>query len=95
MTDTPAVTVNEERSRFETTVEGHTAFLDFRLDGTTITLIHTEVPEELEGKGVGSAIVRAALDYVRANDLTMIPECEFVQSYIERHPEAVADLKMG
>lgn len=61
----------------------------YRLDGDTIVFTHTEV--QLEGQGIGSALVRSALDDCRARGLTVVARCPFVASYIERHP-AYADL---
>jgi predicted GNAT family acetyltransferase len=88
----PSVVVDAERSRFESVVDGHTAFIDFRRDGDTIVLIHTEVPDELEGHGVGSALVRGALEHIRAERLALVPQCPFVRSYIERHPDEAAGI---
>ncbi len=68
------VTRNAERNRFETVVDGHTAFLDYELTDNRIVLIHTDVPDELEGQGVGTAIVRAALAYARENDIVVEPQ---------------------
>jgi len=87
--------LNEKRSRFETTVDGTTAFLTYHRNGKRLVLIHTEVPESLEGKGVGSAIVRFALDYARTNDLTVVPQCPFVRAYLERHPDEAATLDIA
>lgn len=70
--------------RFQTEVDGFTAFIDYKLSEKTITLIHTKVPPELEGRGLGSKLVKAALDYAKDNELKAIPECPFVASYIER-----------
>jgi uncharacterized protein len=81
------LTLNDQRQRFELAVDGEIAFIDYRLDGNKLTLVHTEVPEALEGRGVGGKIVKLALAYARANALTVIPECAFVRSYLERHPE--------
>ena len=89
-----AVVRNDERRRYEATVDGTTAFLDFRIAGDRITLVHTEVPESLEGRGVGSTIVRAALEDARARDLSVEPVCPFVRSYLERHPEEAATTKV-
>lgn len=90
------VTVENNKSahRFQTEVDGFTAFIDYRLSGETITLIHTKVPPELEGRGLGSKLVKAALDSARNDGLKVIPECPFVASYIERH-EAYSDLVAG
>jgi predicted GNAT family acetyltransferase len=89
------VSLNEQRSRFETTVDGVTAFLTFHRNGKRLVLIHTETPQALEGRGVGSALVRFALDYARSNDLTVVPQCPFVRSYLERHPDEAATLDVA
>jgi predicted GNAT family acetyltransferase len=56
-----------------------------------VLLIHTEVAEAFEGQGLGSVLVRGALDDIRARGLRVVPVCPFVLSYLERHPE-YADL---
>ncbi len=55
--------------------------------GDRIFLTHTEVPPELEGKGIGSDLIRKTLEDVGLKGLTLIPLCPFVASYIKRHPE--------
>jgi uncharacterized protein len=82
---------NPDGHRFETNVDGHVAVLNYRQDGRSITFLHTEVPQELAGRGVGSALAKAGLNYAREQRLQIIPNCEFVASYIEKHPE-FADL---
>lgn len=52
-----------------------------------IYLIHTEVPAELEGQGVGSSLVEKVLENIEQQGLRLIPLCPFVSGYIERHPE--------
>jgi len=78
---------NKAHHRFELTVEGHLAATYYKIEGGVITFIHTEVPPELGGKGVGSALVKDALDQVRADGLKVIPQCPFVKAYIDKHPE--------
>ena len=56
-----------------------------------ITFAHTEVPPELGGKGIGSKLIKGALDHARAEGLKVIAQCPFVKAYIEKHPE-YADL---
>ena len=48
---------------------------------------HTEVPIELEGKGLASLIVRSALIYARAQKLKVMPLCPFTAGFILKHPE--------
>ena len=61
---------NAERHLFELDADGHVAFSNYRRDGGTIVIMQTEVPEELNGRGIGSALVRGLLDMVRAQGLT-------------------------
>jgi len=82
---------NAAKSRFEATVDGETALLVYRLAGDTLTLLHTEVPAALAGRGLGGELARAALDSARARSLKVVPTCPFVRAYIARHPE-YADL---
>jgi len=82
---------NTERHRFELDADGHVAFSHYKRDGGTITIMHTEVPKELKGKGIGSALVRGLLDIVRAQGFKIVPLCPFVAGYIAKHPE-YADL---
>ena len=56
-----------------------------------IVLVHTEVAPAVEGRGVGSRLVSAALDDIRARGLRLVPICPFVRAYLGRHPE-YADL---
>lgn len=82
---------NTAKHRFELSVEGHLAAAYYELAGNVITFVHTEVPPELGGKGIGSKLVRGALDQVRARKLRVVAQCPFVKAYIEKHPE-YADL---
>jgi predicted GNAT family acetyltransferase len=78
---------NPAQSRFELTVDGETAVLDYRLVDKVMTLTHTGVPRALEGRGIGSRLVKGALDAIRARDLKIVVLCWFVNGYIDRHPE--------
>jgi len=82
---------NEAESRYELEMEGETAFAAYRREGEVVVFDHTVVPEALEGKGVGSALVKGALADVRKQGLKVQPDCSFVRHYIERH-EDVQDL---
>jgi hypothetical protein len=78
---------NKARQRFELEVEGHLAMAFYKRDGGVITLLHTEVPPELNGKGVGARLVQGALDQVRTAGLKVVPQCPFVKAWIGKHPE--------
>ena len=81
------VTNNAEKHRFELAVEGHIAATYYKIDDDVITFIHTEVPPELGGKGIGSKLIRGALDQVRMGGLKVVPQCPFVKAFIEKHPD--------
>ncbi len=84
----PEVEDNPALSRFEMASGGAVAFVNYeRPGGGRIALLHTEVPEALSGQGVGSKLVRAVLDALRAEGAKVVPRCEFVAAYVERHPE--------
>jgi uncharacterized protein len=84
---------NKPHHRFELVVEGHLAAAYYKVDGNVITFVHTEVPPELGGKGVGSKLVQAALDQVGAEGMKVIAECPFVKAWIGKHPEYKGLLK--
>jgi predicted GNAT family acetyltransferase len=91
MTDTNKEAIvlvdNPEESRFETEVDGHIAFVSYLRRDDTIFFTHTEVPKELEGRGLGSALARAVLDRARAEHRKVVARCPFIAKYVERHPE--------
>ncbi len=81
------LTDNKEDQQFELTSDGLTARVEYTLMGNRIIFTHTEVPKELEGKGIGSMIVKLALQNIEERGLKLIPLCPFTASYIKRHPE--------
>ena len=78
---------NEVAKQFEMEVGGQTAVIVYLEHHFTITLLHTEVPSALEGKGVATAIIEKTLVYLEKNHFRLIPLCPFVAAYIKRHPE--------
>jgi predicted GNAT family acetyltransferase len=83
---------NTERHRFELDLDGHTAFSTYRREGSLITILHTEVPKELNGQGIGSRLARGLLEIARAQGLKVKPLCPFVAAYMDKHQE-YADLR--
>ena len=82
---------NPARHRYEMPVDGETAYVTYARRGDHITLIHTEVPAALGGRGIGSALARSVLDDIRRRGLRVTAECEFIAGFIERNP-GYADL---
>lgn len=76
-----------ERHRYEATVGGQPAgFAVYRDHDRTRVFTHTEVDDAYEGRGVGSALARSALDDVRASGRRLVALCPFIAAYIRRHP---------
>lgn len=87
MTD-PQVHDAAERHRFEAELDGRTAgFAEYIRTPTLVVYPHTEVDTAFEGRGVGSALARAALDDARARGLAVLATCPFIAGYMRRHPE--------
>lgn len=78
--------LNESANRFELPLEGQLAIAEFVRFPGGIDFTHTLVPHELEGRGVGSALVKHALDYAAQQKLQVRASCSFVRTYIARHP---------
>jgi len=81
------VTHNPALQQFEVHIGDQLAVLNYREDGNRVTFFHTGVPHNLEGRGIGSAIALAALEYAKTEHLEVIPLCPFVRGQIEKHPE--------
>lgn len=90
MSDAPQVTDNAAASRFELAADGQLAQLVYRLRGERLVLVHTEVPEALAGRGLGSMLVGAAIDRAEREELTVVPLCPFARGWLQRHPDATA-----
>ncbi|WP_369054704.1 GNAT family N-acetyltransferase [Kineococcus terrestris] len=89
------VTDEPERKRYEAhDGEVRAGFAAYALAGEMIVFTHTEVDPAFEGRGVGGALVRAALDDARARGLRVMPLCPFVEAWIRRHPD-YADLRFN
>jgi predicted GNAT family acetyltransferase len=64
------------------------AEMTYRREGTRkIVIDHTEVSDELEGKGIGQQLVKAAVKYARAKNLLIKPECSFAKKILEAGDE--------
>ena len=81
------VTNDERTHRFEVESDAQTAFLSYRHVGGSLTLDHTEVPPELEGRGIASKLARTALEYARERGLEVVPICPYVSKYLKKHSE--------
>jgi predicted GNAT family acetyltransferase len=84
------VSDNPDEQRYEIWAGGELAgFTQYRPFKGGLAFMHTEIDPAFEGKGLGSALVRATLDDLRRRDVEVLPFCPFVRGYIEKHPEYV------
>ena len=94
MTDTgsPLVCDDPRQSRLVVEQDGAEAELVYRRNGNRLVLVHTGVPEQLGGRGIGGRLVRAALERAASEDLTVVPRCPYARKWIKDHPDAAAGL---
>jgi uncharacterized protein len=78
---------NKTLGRYELPAGDKTAVAYYREAGGRLVFTHTEVPAELRGRGIASALVAGALDDARARNLKVVPACSFVRAFIENHPK--------
>ena len=78
---------NPAEDRFELSTGAGLAFSEYRLVGDVLHVMHTEVPQALEGQGIGSKLARGVLEIARERGLKVVARCPFVAAYIKRHPE--------
>ena len=96
-TDAGEITVadNPAETRYEARLGDRVVGVaEYELDDDRLVFVHTEVDRTVEGKGIGSALARGALDDARSRDLAVTVECPFITSWIRRHRE-YADLLKG
>jgi predicted GNAT family acetyltransferase len=86
---------NPDARRYEAVVDGELAgFAAYRTQTGLMAFVHTEVEDAFEGHGVGSMLIREALEDARRRDVEVLPLCPFVNSFIAEHREFV-DLVPG
>lgn len=83
------ITHDARAQRFTAPVDGGTATCLYRLNGTRMDIVHTEVPWMVEGRGIAGQMVQAALDHARQQGWRVRPLCSYVAAYIRRHPETL------
>lgn len=82
--DKGAFIIEEENERV--------AEMVFGIKEKNLTVYHTEVSEQLKGKGIAPLLLNALVAYAREQQLKVIPRCEYVHVQFKRHPEQYSDL---
>lgn len=82
-----SVSDNRHLSQFEVSYETKIAFLQYKITGPVISLLHTEVSEEIGGKGIANALADHAFKFAAAHDMKVKNYCAFISAYVKRHPE--------
>jgi predicted GNAT family acetyltransferase len=88
-----SIVKNEELSRFEIYSDGELAgFADFKIENQMISYTHTEIDPRFGGQGLGSQLIKEALDEALEQNLEVAPYCSFVSAYIKKNSEKYLDL---
>ena len=77
-------------SRFQTIVNGQLCVANYRRTVGVLHMTHTEVPVELQGRGIAAALVQAAFAHAMAIGLKVDPQCSYVRAYMRHHPQTMA-----
>lgn len=78
------ITHHPDTCRFETSVDGHVAYVEYRLESNVLDILHTIVPPAIEGRGIASKLVSAAYSYAEAHNLTFKATCSYAVVWLQR-----------
>ena len=96
MADSDGVIHDEDSQRFCVKRSGYEACLMYRRTGQELDFYHTYVPEVFRGRGIAEQLCKAAFEYAKAHQLTVLPSCSYISgAYLKRHPEYAALTKEG
>lgn len=81
------VSHDERAQRYETVIDDLHAFVVYELSGDRVVITHTYVPPELRGRNIAAVLVKSALDDIRKAGRTIVPQCSYVQKFIQKNPD--------
>ena len=87
MNDVLKITDNTNQQRFETPVGNEFAFISYRFEHGNLALMHTEVPEQFEGKGIASKLAQFAFEQAKQQHIKVLVYCPYISTWLKRHPE--------
>lgn len=79
------VVENPGQNRFELALDGGTALVAYRQDGNRLVLVHTEVPGQFAGQGIGSQLAKGVFELLRASGRKAVIRCEFLKGWVAKH----------
>lgn len=80
---------DRDQSRF-VVEDAADAELIYRREGDRLTLVHTGVPDEMAGRGIGGRLVRGAVEHAAREGLTVVPRCPYARKWLEEHPDVAS-----
>lgn len=96
MTDAqPTVTDDVDGRRFLYVEDGIEAQLVYRIRDNDLILVHTEVPDQLGGRGIGGQLVRAAVGRAARTGKTVRPWCPYARRWLQKHPDEAATITIN
>ena len=81
------ITLNSQKSRFESEHDGQVAVAEFIASPGVLTVTHVIVPPQLRGGGVASTLAAHVVEHARRENLKIEPRCPFMAAYLQKHPE--------
>jgi predicted GNAT family acetyltransferase len=67
--------------------KGKYAHMEYHVSAGAMYIDSTFVPEEYRGRGLADALMKAAIEYAKENNLRIVPVCSYAKLFFERHPE--------
>ena len=83
----PEIVDVPDESRLVAVKDSTEAELVYRVEDGRLVVVHTGVPEQLEGHGLGARLVRSALDKAEREQRTLVPLCPFARRWLREHPD--------
>ncbi|MDR2921168.1 MAG: N-acetyltransferase [Tannerella sp.] len=77
----------EDEQRFETEVDGYTGYVVYRIYDNCLDIIHTIVPQPIEGRGIAAALVKETYTYALEHNLRPQAACSYAAVWLKRNPE--------
>ena len=82
------ITNNGAAKRWEAWLDGELAgYAEYGVSPNRVVFTHTVVEPQFEGRGIGSALAKTALDAAVAAGQRIVPYCPFISAYLRRHHE--------